>query len=125
MKSKALVIDDSSLARRTIRLHLEAMNFEVEEAPDGARGLELFFLNRPQLVILDMVMEGMYGLDVLTKMIEINPDVRVIVATADIQETTAEEARSAGAKGILNKPINRERLAAAVGTIMSGGETWN
>src|SRR5580704_4372399 len=125
MKSKALVIDDSSLARRTIRLHLESMDFEVEEAPDGARGLELYFLNPPQLVILDMVMEGMYGLDVLAKMIEINPEVRVIVATADIQQTTAEEARAAGAKGILNKPINRERLAAAVGTIMAGGETWN
>jgi two-component system chemotaxis response regulator CheY len=124
MNAKALVIDDSSLARRTLRLHLESIGFEVEEAPDGNRGLELFFISQPKLVILDMVMEGMYGLEVLTKMIQLNPEVRIIIATADIQQSTAEEARAAGAKGILNKPINREKLVAAVNTIMAGGEIW-
>lgn len=100
------------------------MGCEVEEAADGNRALELFFLSPPQLVILDMVMEGMYGLEVLMKMVQLNPEVRVIVATADIQQSTAEEAKAAGAKGILNKPINREKLVAAVKTVMAGGEVW-
>jgi two-component system chemotaxis response regulator CheY len=124
MSLKTLIVDDSALARRTVRNHLESMGCQVEEASDGNRALELFFVSPPQLVILDMVMEGMYGLEVLMKMVQLNPEVRVIVATADIQQSTAEEAKAAGAKGILNKPIKREKLVAAVNTVMAGGEIW-
>lgn len=125
MKANILIIDDSSLARRTVRQHLEALGYGVDEAADGSSGLERFFLAPPDMVILDMVMTGMYGLEVLAKMRELNPDVKVVVATADIQSSTAEQARQAGAKGILNKPLNREKLQAAVETILNGGETWN
>lgn len=125
MKANILIIDDSSMARRSMRQHLEALGHTVDEAGDGATGLERFFLAPPDLVILDMVMTGMYGLEVLAKMRELNPDVKVIVATADIQASTAEQARQAGAKGILNKPLNREKLQAAVDAILNGGETWN
>ncbi|HEY1764192.1 MAG TPA: response regulator [Opitutaceae bacterium] len=125
MSFKVLIIDDSALARRTVRSSLESIGCQVEEAPDGNRGLEIFFLSPPQLVILDMVMEGMYGLEVLMKMLQLNPEVRVIVATADIQRTTAEEAKAAGAKGIINKPMNRRKLVEAVNTVMAGGEVWN
>lgn len=125
MNAKVLVVDDSSLARRTMRQLLEASGHTVEEGADGAQALERFFLNPPDLVVLDMVMTGMYGLDVLKKMREINPEVKVIVATADIQTSTADDVRAAGAKGILNKPINREKLQAAVSAVLSGGHTWN
>jgi two-component system chemotaxis response regulator CheY len=125
MTAKILIIDDSSLARRTVRQLLETQGHTVEDAADGAQGLERFFLNPPDLVILDMVMTGMYGLDVLAKMREINPEVKVIIATADIQQSTAEQVRAAGAKGILNKPMNREKLAAALEKILAGGDTWN
>jgi two-component system chemotaxis response regulator CheY len=125
MKPKLLIVDDSSLARRTLRQPLEELGYAVEEAPDGAQALERFFLSPPDVVILDMVMSGMYGLDVLAKMREMNPDVRVIVATADIQTSTAEQVRAAGAKGILNKPVNRQSLSDAVQTVLQGGHTWN
>lgn len=114
MKAKVLVVDDSTLARRTMRQHLEQMGHVVEEASDGSQALERFFIHRPDLVILDMVMTGMYGLEVLTKIREMNPDARVIVATADIQQTTHDQARAAGAKTVLNKPVNRDALDQAV-----------
>ncbi len=125
MKPKILIVDDSSLARRTARSMLEDLGFTVDEARDGAQALERYFIDRPDLVLLDMVMTGMYGLDVLAKMREINPEVKVIIATADIQQSTAEQVRAAGAKGILNKPMNREKLAAALEKILAGGDTWN
>lgn len=125
MNAKILIVDDSSLARRTLRQHLQELGHTVEEASDGAQALERFFLNAPDLVILDMVMSGMYGLDVLAKMRELNSDVRVIVATADIQTSTSDQVRAAGAKGILNKPVNREALDAAIKTVLGGGITWN
>jgi two-component system, chemotaxis family, chemotaxis protein CheY len=125
MNAKVLIVDDSSLARRTLRQSLESLGHTVEEATDGAQALERFFLNPPELVILDMVMTGMYGLEVLAKMREMNPAIRVLIATADIQKSTSEQVRSAGAQGILNKPVNRDQLALAIGTILAGGHTWN
>ncbi|HEY4247710.1 MAG TPA: response regulator [Lacunisphaera sp.] len=123
--AKILIIDDSSLARRTLRQLLEAQGHTVEDAVDGASGLERFLLNSPELVILDMVMTGMYGLDVLAKMKELDASVKVVVATADIQKSTAEQAKTAGAKGILNKPVNKNQLATTVSTVLAGGDTWN
>ena len=125
MNSKVLIVDDSALARRTLRQLLEDQGHTVEDAPDGARALELFFLHKPELVVLDMVMNGMYGLEVLEKLRELDPEVKVIVATADIQDSTALQAKAAGAKGILNKPINKAQLVAAVERVLGGGETWN
>lgn len=125
MSAKILIIDDSSLARRTLRQLLEELGYTVEDASDGVQGLERFVLNTPELVILDMVMTGMYGLDVLAKMREMDPAVRVIIATADIQQSTADDVKAAGAKGILNKPVKRDQLATAVKTVLGGGDTWN
>jgi two-component system chemotaxis response regulator CheY len=125
MKAKVLIVDDSSLARRMTRQALEEMGHTVEEATDGAQALERYFLNRHDLVILDMVMNGMYGLEVLTKMRELNPAVRVIVATADIQQSTQDQVKAAGASAFINKPLNRAALTAVVGKILEGGAVWN
>ena len=125
MNAKVLIVDDSALARRTLRQALEEQGHQVEEASDGAEALERFYINKPELVILDMVMKGMYGLEVLTKMLQMNSEARVIVATADIQTTTAEQVRAAGAKAILNKPVNRQQLAVTIKLVLEGGNTWN
>lgn len=125
MTAKVLIVDDSSLARRTARQMLEEMGLTVEEATDGAQALERFYINRHDLVILDMVMSGMYGLDVLAKIRELNPDARVIVVTADIQKSTQEHARAAGAAALLNKPLNRGELTRLVTAVLGGGVGWN
>jgi two-component system, chemotaxis family, chemotaxis protein CheY len=121
MKAKVLIVDDSSLARRTLRQLLEQMGHTVEEASDGTQALERYFLNRPDLVILDMVMNGMYGLEVLAKMREMNPEVRVIIATADVQKSTHDQATAAGARAVINKPLNRDELTrVVVGALTEG-----
>lgn len=125
MKANVLVVDDSSFARRTARAFLEEMGHTVEEAADGAQALERYFLNRHDLVILDMVMSGMYGTEVLAKLREIDPEARVIVVTADIQQSTIDEVRTAGAVAFMNKPINRQNMAQTVATVLSGGVTWS
>ncbi len=125
MNAKILIVDDSSLARRTMRQYLEELGHSVADVPDGAKALERYYLDRPELVILDMLMGGMYGLEVLQKMREINPDVRVIVATADIQQSTADQVKAAGAKAILNKPVSRQKLSQAIEAVLAGGHTWN
>lgn len=125
MNQRVLIVDDSALARRTLRLLLEELNFTVEEAADGAQALERFYLNPHDLVVLDMVMSGMYGAEVLEKIRAMKPDAKVIVATADVQKSTAEQVRSSGAMAILNKPINRKQLADTVASVFEGKRTWN
>jgi two-component system, chemotaxis family, chemotaxis protein CheY len=122
---KILIVDDSSLARRTVRQMLESQGHAVTEANGGEQALEKYHIDPPELVILDMVMTGMYGLDVLAKLKELDPEARVVISTADIQKSTAEEVRAMGAKGILNKPVNRESLTATIQTVSTGGNTWN
>ena len=126
MKANVLVVDDSGLARRMVRQMLEEMGHTVEEASDGATALERYFLHRHDLVVLDMVMNGMYGLEVLAKMRELNPEVRVIVATADIQTSTRSQVKDAGAVAFVNKPVNRQELAVVVTAVLQGGAIkWN
>src|ERR1041385_5097106 len=123
--TKVLVVDDSNLARRMMRRMLEELGHQVEEATDGASALERYYLAHPDIVMLDMVMNGMYGLEVLAKMRELNPDVRVIVATADIQTSTRERARAAGAAAFVTKPVNSKELATVLTSVIERGAAWN
>lgn len=125
MKARILIVDDSSLARRTTRAALEEQGYTVEEASDGAQALERYFLQRPDLVVLDMVMTGMYGLDVLAKIRELNPEAKVVIATADIQQSTRDQVQAAGASALINKPLNRKALAELVERVLQGGVAWN
>ena|SRR5690242_7778296 len=125
MKSKILVVDDSGLARRLIRKMLEEMGHEVEDASDGAQALERYLLNRHDVVILDLLMHGMYGLEVLQKLKQLNPGVPVIIATADIQRTTRDQVKDAGAAALINKPVTREQLMEVLDIILKGGVVWN
>jgi chemotaxis protein CheC len=114
MKAKILIVDDSSMSRRIVRGFLESAGHEVCEASDGIAALDRYSFEKPDLVLLDLVMAGMGGLEVLQKLRDIDSRARVIVATADIQHSTREMARRAGSRGFLNKPFQREELLTAV-----------
>lgn len=121
MTPKILIVDDSALSRRTLRRILEQSGYEVVEANDGMAALEVYFLEKPSLVLLDLVMKGMYGLDVLVKLREMDGDARVVVASADIQSSTRTMADEAGALGFINKPFVPEQVVAAVEAAIGGG----
>jgi len=122
---KILLVDDSAMARRAARQILESAGYSVAEAEDGLIALERYFLEKPDLVLLDLVMKGMNGLDVLKKLTEMDGQVRVIVVSADVQDSSRELAESGGAAGFLNKPIDREALLRAVSKTLQTGSSWN
>src|SRR5215207_9982611 len=121
MTDKILIVDDSALSRRTLRRILESSGYEVAEADDGMTALEMYFLEKPSLVLLDLVMKGMYGLDVLGKLREMDPNALVIVATADIQSSTRKMVDEAGALAFINKPFVPEQVIAAVEAALAEG----
>ena len=126
MNETVLLVDDSGLARRGTRRILEGAGYQVIEAEDGLAALERYAIERPSVVLLDLVMRGMYGLEVLAKLREMDPDARVIVISADIQTSSRDLVRGAGASGFLTKPVDAEQLLAAVGRAIAGeADRWN
>lgn len=120
MSAKILLVDDSGLARRSARRTLEGAGYEVVEAEDGLGALERYFTDKPDVVLLDLVMKGMYGLEVLGKLREMDPDARVIVVSADIQTSSRDLVTEAGARGFLNKPARPEDMLGAVRAALEG-----
>lgn len=117
---KVLIIDDSSLARRLLRKILEKENCEIIEAGSGIEGIEKYYLEKPDIVFLDLTMEGMYGLDVLEKIKEIDSSAKVVIASADIQKQTRDLALEKGAFAFINKPYNEEEIFAILKNITGG-----
>ena len=122
---KILLVDDSGLARRLVRKILEEFEYEIEEVASGPQALEACALNQYDVVILDMLMAGMYGLEVLQKLKELNPSLPVIIATADIQRTTRDQVKEAGAAAMINKPVNKEELVETLDLVWKGETAWN
>jgi two-component system chemotaxis response regulator CheY len=122
MTAKILIVDDSALARRTLKKILQPTGCQLSEAADGVEAIERFFLERPDVVLLDLTMEGMEGFEVLRKLREIDAGAQVIVASADIQETTQEIVFAAGASAYLTKPFTEAEVLAALERVLKGGE---
>ncbi len=116
--ARIVVVDDSGYARRMHRRILESAGHEVLEAASGSAGLETFFLEKPDVVVLDLLMEDMSGLDLLAQLRALDPRVRVIVVSADVQRSTAELVRAAGALRFVGKPVAPADLINAVEDVL-------
>lgn len=119
--AKILVVDDSGMSRRTLRKILEPAGHEIIEAEDGIVALERYFLERPDLVFLDLTMTGMYGIDVLNKLREMDPQACVIVGSADIQSSTREMVEAGGASGFINKPFTSDKVLGVLSKVLQEG----
>ncbi len=119
--AKVLIVDDSNLSRRISRSILQESGHEVVEAQDGISALERYFLDKPDLVLLDITMKGMNGFEVLTKLREMDAAARVIIATADIQASTRSMTKEGGALGFITKPLVKEQVLNAVALALRGG----
>lgn len=115
-----LVVDDSNLSRKTSRRILEAAGHRVIDVADGLAALEHYTLDRPDVVLLDVTMVEMSGLEVLRQLKAIDPSARVVMATADVQSSTREMAQAGGASGFVTKPLLTESVQAAVSAALKG-----
>lgn len=109
-----MIVDDSGYTRRTHRRILESAGHAVLEADTGMAAIESFALNRPDLVLLDLTMTDMSGLQVLEKLREISGDARVVVVSADVQRSTATLVTDSGAMRFLGKPVTPAELLDTV-----------
>ena len=97
-----------------MRKNLEAAQHEVIEADGGIAAIESYFLRRPDVVLLDLTMEDLSGLEVLRKLREMDANARVIVVSADVQSSTEDLVRDAGGNSFLGKPVPTDQLLGAI-----------
>jgi len=114
MKSKILVIDDDASLRRVLEYNLQEAGYAVAAAASGEEGLALFDEVSPALVITDMKMPGMDGLQVLKAVKERSHETPVIMITAFGTVDIAVETMKAGAYDYITKPFNRDELRLTV-----------
>jgi two-component system, chemotaxis family, chemotaxis protein CheY len=117
--AKILVVDDSALSRRILKNILQQDGNDVTEAEDGMTAIEKYYLEKPDVVFLDMIMRGMTGLEVLANLRQIDDRAAVIVATADIQDSTREMARQQGAASFVTKPFSSEDILGTLKTVLA------
>jgi two-component system NtrC family response regulator len=114
MPPKILIIDDDTSLRRVLEYNLQEAGYAVGTAASGEEGLQLFDEVSPALVITDMKMPGMDGMQVLNEIKERSPETLVIMITAFGTVDIAVEAMKAGAYDYITKPFNRDELRLTV-----------
>jgi DNA-binding response OmpR family regulator len=114
---RVLVVDDEAKIRGIVRRYLEVEGFTVAEASDGASALRAAKELRPDLVILDVMMPGLDGIDVL-RALRTESDVYVILLTARAEEVDKLIGLSVGADDYVTKPFSPRELVARVKTVM-------
>ncbi|MCJ7724993.1 MAG: response regulator transcription factor [Acidimicrobiia bacterium] len=118
--SRILVVDDEANIRRIVASYLRGEGFDVVEASDGESGLVEFDRTHPDLVILDVMMPGKGGIEVLQE-IRRRSDVYVILLTARAEETDLVVGLTVGADDYITKPFGAKEMVARVKAVLRRG----
>jgi CheY-like chemotaxis protein len=123
--SRILLIDDELMFRETLRAALEGMGHEVTEAGDGRKALGLYLPSRFDLVITDLIMPEVEGIETIIELRKLNPKVKIIAMSGGGRVTSVDYlqiARQIGAKKILVKPFQYEELKAVIDEMLQAAE---
>jgi len=120
---RLLAIDDSQENLEFIRSALEQEGLEILTEQDPEAGLKTFLRIRPRMVLLDLIMPKISGIEILERMIVVDPGVDVILITAHYSAESAVEAIQKGACDYLTKPLDIEKLRSRIASLITDAET--
>lgn len=118
-KNKVLIVDDEKNIRLTLSKCLQYINLEVDEAINGEEALEMFSPEKYDLIILDLKMQGMDGLEVLKRIREKDLQTPVIIVTAHGTVDVAVDAMKLGAADFMQKPFTPKEIQKNVTDILN------
>jgi len=116
---KILIADDSMFQRFTHGKVAKELGFDVVEAKNGVDCLDKARAEKPDAILLDMNMPAMTGIEVMQALNNEGLAPKVLVITADIQDTTRKRCQDLGAVAFLNKPVDENELRAKLTEIKS------
>jgi len=118
---KLLIVDDSLSIRRMIQRCVEGVysDIGVSAAVDGCQAIEVFQQEMPDIVTMDLTMPHIDGVECIKKLVDIKPDVHILVVSALSDKVTALSAIKNGAEGFLKKPFTGDQLSIALDELLS------
>lgn len=121
---KILTIEDSAFERKAIINILNKEGYkEIIEAEDAEKGIQTYKDQKPDLVLLDLRLPGIDGLECFKELKKIDSNVNVIVVTIVTRQDSVDEATKLGAKGYIIKPITADKLVPTIKEIL-GDKKW-
>jgi len=115
MQKKVLIVDDAAFMRMMIKDILSKNGYEVVgEAENGLKALEKYKSNEPDLVIMDITMPEMDGIQAVKEIKRFNKDAKIIMCSAMGQQAMVIESIQAGAQDFIVKPFQAERVLEAI-----------
>ncbi|MDQ1241913.1 MAG: two-component system, chemotaxis family, chemotaxis protein CheY [Pseudomonadota bacterium] len=112
---RLLIVDDSNIMRRRIERSQHIPHLQVVgSASDGQQAIEVFCATDPDVVTMDITMPHMDGIECVEKLVQLKPDVLILIVSALADKATAVEAMEKGANGFLNKPFSDRQLNEAL-----------
>ncbi|HEY1888038.1 MAG TPA: response regulator transcription factor, partial [Roseiarcus sp.] len=119
---RVLIVDDHPIIVSGCRSLLEGEpDIEIIEAQDGAAGFGAFFSERPDVGVIDINLPGYSGLELLRRILEREPEARLVIFSMNDDPTVAARAIEAGAKGYIAKNDDPTLFADAIKTVANGG----
>ena len=112
--AKVLIVDDEQALCESLAEFLSSNGNETETAYDGREAVDKLPVFRPQIVLLDIRMPGMNGLEALAHIKAFDPNIRIIMVTAVHEEDVAQMAVREGANEYITKPVDLEHLQTMV-----------
>ena len=119
---KLLAIDDDEQNLKLIEVSLRHEGLEIFTSNDPVRGLEIFLQVRPKIVLVDLVMPKIGGIELLERVLGVDPGVEVILITGHYSAESAVEAIQKGATDYLTKPLDIQKLRSRIGTLLQEAE---
>ncbi len=118
MKPLILVVDDDKFTRDAVEVLLKDSGYAVKAVSNAREAVDLVVENHIKLVIMDLYMEHMDGLEAIDRIRDVKPEIPIVVMTGDEKIETEREARARGVVSYFIKPIEEVRMKATVESIM-------
>ena len=111
---RALVVDDNAIMRTIVGRILREAQFDIVEATNGAEAIQAFFRDKPDIVLMDLNMDGIDGTAAIRGILQINPTARIVVCSATSDAHIVLNLLKLGAKGYVTKPFTPDKLLNAI-----------
>ena len=116
---RALVVDDTAIMRVIVKRILLEAQYDVIEASNGAEAIQSFFRDKPDIVLMDLNMDGIDGTAAIRGILSINANARIVVCSATSDAHIVLNLLKLGAKGYVTKPFTPEKLLNAISAALA------
>ncbi len=117
--NKILIVDDSAFTRSIHKNILTEAGYATVEATSGAEAIAAYDAENPDLVLIDLLMPDMDGMDAARDILTGDPRAKIVICSTDKQKARQEEAESIGVLGFLTKPVNADKVKETLNGLLA------